>query len=108
MKPRTALGGLVLCVASGAALLWMAVRPCEPVAQASVERKVAPAPVETPVLELGVITIKAPIPKGSRKGLAGGSAKGVMACTETSPAWHCWQYDDHTQECDCSRETVLR
>lgn len=94
-----------------AALCYLAWRPCEPVAQAKVlDKPFVPPAVEVapPTLTIPTITIVAKAPsQGSRKGVAGVSAKSAPVCTDQSPEWHCWDYQltagsgDVIKECDC-------
>jgi hypothetical protein len=115
MKPKTAGGLLVACVASGAALLWMAVRPCEPVAQAAEAPVVSMVPaLEAPVVvkEDGLvwtspeITVVGTVP--SHKPLAGVSKNTAMGfCTAATPGAEChWEPSSSTansfiEYCDC-------
>lgn len=81
MKSRIALAGVVPMLVAGGALFWMAVRPCEPVAQAHESLVTVPA-LERPlalqepnVVVVPEITIVAGYPQGSRGSLAGVSNK---------------------------------
>lgn len=59
MKNKSAAAVCLACVVGGAALFFIAVRPCEPVAQAA-ESPVVQMPEQTIILEPSTVTIIEP------------------------------------------------
>jgi len=113
MKNTTKTVTFLSCVITGAALLWMSIRPCEPVAQGAENEPTIQVPeitiVADPIPDISentattsknlVLNVQRPMAK----------ALSALSCTDKSPAWHCWsrpldQGTDNTsvQVCDCS------
>jgi len=110
MKKSAAWAGIVPMLVAGGALFWLAVRPCEPVAQAASED-------DGVRVWVGEITFGPAIPEVSveslprvpAKPLAHTSRKTATACTEESADYSCsWQdllqgtVDTRVQVCGCS------
>ena len=109
-KNALAMGSVLPMLVGGAALLWLAVRPCEPVAQAKEE--------PTYKMWVGEVTFGPGIPEVDveslprvhAKPLAHPAAKTAMACTPESPDYTCeWKAlavhvlgDSEVQMCGCS------
>lgn len=109
MKSRTAWAGLMPCLIGGAALAWLALRPCEPVAQASEPSPKAPMAQDVPAMPAAPMVIN--VGEFTVVGHVGRAPGKSPACTSESPAWHCdWmshQSDSSEGQfiavCDCSR-----
>lgn len=111
MKKSVAWASTVPMLVAGGALLWISVRPCEPVAQAA----------EAPVLQVGTVEIVGEyvpevdvesLPRVPTKGVAHTAAKPAMVCNEQNPAYHCDWMSHPSQSsvgqfiavCDCSTQ----
>jgi hypothetical protein len=116
MKKRTAWAAVLPCLVAGSALLWISVRPCEPVAQAQEPSvlKIWPPIEVVSTAEPPEVDVES-LPRMRANPPAHPAHRPAMACNEKNPAWHCdylrpsWSsVGQFITECDCSRETVLR
>ena len=108
MKRSVAFAGMVPMLVAGGALFWLAVRPCEPVAQASEETGrvwVGEVVLEPAIPEVSVESL----PRVHANPLAHTSRKVPTPCTQESPDYSCsWQgllqgtVDTRVQVCACS------
>jgi len=88
-------------VVSGLALGWLAVRPCEPVAQANTEQTVLQMPEQTiygeTVPEVDVESLPKVSTQGSRKGVAHTSVKKPCHLTTLYPDTNGWRDLDSSE-----------